>query len=105
MRNNSKAETIKRNYVQVYRHYIEEYEQVKQGLHPQWRRVGEFFAAHRIQRQTFLKYYGRWRNNGQDLAAAGYNFRLLLKWLRLFLHQILAALSIAPAAPAQPKSA
>lgn len=69
MRNNSKDETIKRNYVQVYRHYIEEYEQVKHGLHPRWQRVGEFYAAHGIQRQTFLKYYGRWRNGGQDAAA------------------------------------
>ena len=69
MRNNSKDETIKRNYVQVYRHYIEEYEQVKHGLHPRWQRVGEFYAAHGIQRQTFLKYYGRWRNSGQDPTA------------------------------------
>jgi len=69
MRVNSRDETIKRNYVQVYQHYIAEYEQVKQGLHPGYRRVGEFYAALGIQRQTFLKYYGRYRNSGGELAA------------------------------------
>jgi IS5 family transposase len=34
------------------------------------------------------------------LAAAGYNFRRLLAWLRLLLLRILIALSL----PAQPKS-
>lgn len=69
MRDNKRDETIKRNYVQVYRHYVEEYEQVKQGLHPVWRTAGEFYAAHGIQRQTFLKYYGRYRNSGGDEGA------------------------------------
>ena len=69
MRVNSRDETIKRNYAQIYQHYVAEYEQVKQGLHPSYRRVGEFYAALRIQRQTFLKYYGRYRNSGGDMAA------------------------------------
>lgn len=66
MRLNSKDETIKRNYIQVYRHYIEEYEQVRNGLHPVWKRTGEFYAAHGLQRQTFLKYYGRFKHSGED---------------------------------------
>ena len=69
MRVNSRDETIKRNYVQVYQHYIAEYEQVKQGRRPSYRRVGEFYAARGIQRQTFLKYYGRYRNSGADASA------------------------------------
>ena len=69
MRVNSRDETIKRNYVQLYQHYIAEYEQVKLGQHPRYRKVGEFYAALGIQRQTFLKYYGRYRNSGGELAA------------------------------------
>jgi len=69
MRVNSRDETIKRNHAQIYQHYVVKYEQVKQGLHPRYRRVGEFYAALRIQRQTFLKYYGRYRNSGFDTAA------------------------------------
>lgn len=69
MRVNSRDETIKRNYVQVYQHYIAEYELVKLGQHPRYRMVGEFYSANGIQRQTFLKYYGRYRNSGLDAAA------------------------------------
>lgn len=69
MRINSRDETIKRNYEQVYCHYVKEYEQVKAGLHPVWKRVGEFYAAHKLQRQTFLKYYGRYRQSGGDPAS------------------------------------
>lgn len=69
MRVNSRDETIKRNYVQVYQHYIAEYEQVKRGQHPSYRQVGEFYAARGIQRQTFLKYYGRYRNSGGDASV------------------------------------
>jgi hypothetical protein len=68
MRINSQDQTLKRNYIQVYRHYIEEYEQVKNGLHPLWKRVGEFYAAHQLQRQTFLKYYARFKLNSEDSA-------------------------------------
>lgn len=69
MRNNSRDETIKRNYAQVYCHYVLEYEQVKAGLHPVWKRAGEFYAAHGLQRQTFLKYYGRYKASGSDVAS------------------------------------
>ena len=34
--------------------------------------------------------------NNAVLAAAGYNFRRLIRWLRLLLRQILAALFSAP---------
>ena len=40
MRVNSREETIKRNYVQVYQHYIAEYEQVKRGNTPATGRLG-----------------------------------------------------------------
>lgn len=69
MRVNSRDETIKRNYIQVYRHYISEYEQVKRKEHPLYKKVTEFYKAKQIQRQTFLKYYGRYRNSGGSEAS------------------------------------
>lgn len=64
MRINSHDETLKRNYIQKYQFLIEEYEQVKNGCHPTYERVEEFYQAHGTCRQTFLKYYGRYRHSG-----------------------------------------
>ena len=66
MRNNNSDETIKRNYIQVYRFYIREYEEVKAGNHPDYRRLEDFYRSKGIQRQTFLKYYNRYLQNGRD---------------------------------------
>ena len=62
MRLNTKDETLKKNYIQVYQHLISEYELVKSGKHARYRRVGEFYKANGTCRQTFLKYYGRYKN-------------------------------------------
>ena len=69
MRINNQDQTIKRNYLQVYRFYIEEYEQVKEGEHPRYRYVRDFYEAKGIQRQTFLKYYNRYLLSGRDEAS------------------------------------
>lgn len=63
MRVNSEDKTLKKNYIQVYQYLIEEYEQVKRGEHPRYRKVGEFYEAHGTCRQTFLKYYGRYKQD------------------------------------------
>jgi len=69
MRNNSRDETLKRNYIQKYQFLIQEYEQVKRGEHPTFRFVKDFYAFHGTCPQTFLKYYGRYRlsHNPEDL--------------------------------------
>lgn len=67
MRVNRDDKTLKKNYIQVYQYLIEEYEQVKRKEHPRYRKVGEFYKAHGTCRQTFLKYYGRYKQGGQDL--------------------------------------
>lgn len=69
MRNNSRDDTLKKNYIQKYRHLIAEYELVKTGNHPRFKLVGDFYAAHGTCRQVFLKYYGRWRQSGGDAAS------------------------------------
>jgi transposase InsO family protein len=63
MRINTKDETLKKNYIQKYQFLISEYEEVKQGLHKRYKKVGEFYEAHGTCRQTFLRYYGRYKNS------------------------------------------
>jgi len=55
--------TLKRNYIQKYQFLIKEYELVKANSHEKYKSVGEFYKAHGTCRQTFLKYYGRYRIN------------------------------------------
>lgn len=69
MRNNSRDETLKKNYIQKYQHLISEYELVKSGLHPNFKLVGEFYEAHGTCRQVFLKYYGRYKQSGEDVTS------------------------------------
>lgn len=64
MRNNSHDETLKRNYIQKYQFLIAEYEQLKAGQHPQFRFAKDFYQHHGTCAQTFLKYYGRYRQSG-----------------------------------------
>lgn len=66
MRINNQDQTIKRNYLQVYRFYVAEYELIKQGKHPNYRYVKEFYESKGIQRQTFLKYYNRYLLSDRD---------------------------------------
>ena len=66
MRNNSQDSTIDRNYIQKFRFLIKEYELVKAKKHPRFRFVTDFYKAHGTNRQTFLKYYNRFKQSGQE---------------------------------------
>ena len=68
MRDNSNDRTIERNYVQKYRFLIREYELAKAKKHPQFRFVQDFYNFHGTNRQTFAKYYNRYRLWGADDA-------------------------------------
>lgn len=68
MRNTSKDDTLKRNYIQKYQFLIQEYEQVKAKQHPLFRFVKEFYQHHGTCPQTFLKYYARYEQS-KDLDA------------------------------------
>ena len=68
MRNNSSDETIKRNYIQKYRFLISQYELVKNKKHPKFRFVQDFYKAHDTDRRSFLKYYNRFKQSGEDIA-------------------------------------
>lgn len=67
MRINSQDTTLKKNYLQKYQFLIKEYELVKAKKHPHFRFVKDFYAFHGTCPQTFLKYYGRYRQSG-DVA-------------------------------------
>ena len=60
--------TIERNYVQKWRFLVRDYERVKAKRHPQFRFVQDFYAFHGTNRQTFAKYYNRYRQSGADEA-------------------------------------
>ncbi len=68
MRSNSNDRTLERNYIQKYRFLIREYELVKAKRHHQFRFLQDFYAYHGTNRQTFAKYYNRYRHSGADDA-------------------------------------
>lgn len=68
MRKNTEDKTLERSYVQTYRFLIREYEQVKKKTHPRFRFAQDFYKAHNTNRQTFLKYYHRFKYTGESLS-------------------------------------
>lgn len=66
MRINTNDLTLKRNYLQTYRLLIKDYELVKQGLHPAFKLAREFYVAHHTDRRSFLKYYNRYKQSGNE---------------------------------------
>ena len=68
MRNNSNDRTLERNHIQKYRFLIREYEQVKAKRHHQFRFLQDFYTYHGTNRQTFAKYYNRYRQSGSNDA-------------------------------------
>lgn len=66
MRINTNDLTLKRNYLQTYRLLIKDYELLKQGLHPSFRLAKEFYAANHTDRRSFLKYYNRYKQSGNE---------------------------------------
>ena len=67
MRLNNRDNTLKNNYIQKYQYLIREYEQIKKKEHSKYKTVGEFYNAHGTCRQTFLKYYARYKQGGEDV--------------------------------------
>jgi hypothetical protein len=67
MRDNSKDQTIIRNYLQKYRFLIREYELVKKKQHPNFRFANDFYKHYDTDRRSFLKYYNRFKQSGNPL--------------------------------------
>lgn len=68
MRRNTEDKTLERNYIQKWRFLVQEYEQVKDKKHPHFRFVSDFYKHYKTNRQTFLKYYNRFKVNRGDSA-------------------------------------
>src|SRR6516225_9344215 len=66
MRDNRKDTTIWRNYIDKYRFLIKEYEQVKRKEHPTYKLVKDFYKSHDTCGKSFLKYYNRFKQSGND---------------------------------------
>jgi hypothetical protein len=69
MRNNATDKTLKQNYIQTYQFLIKDYEQVKEGSHPDYKFVKDFYRAHGTCAQTFLKYYNRYKQANGDVST------------------------------------
>ena len=67
MRLNTNDLTLARNYIQKYRFLISEYELVKQKKHPKFKFVKDFCEEHDTDRRSFLKYYNRFKQSGQEI--------------------------------------
>lgn len=66
MRGNTKDSTIERNYIQKWRFLIQEYELTKSKKHPHFKFISDFYKHHNTSRQTFLKYYNRFKVSRKD---------------------------------------
>lgn len=55
--------TMARNYMQRMEYLAKEYELTKSRNHPRYRFVTDFYKAHNIHRQNFLKYYHRYKES------------------------------------------
>src|ERR1700712_1464382 len=67
MRNINNDLTLKRNYLNKYRFLISEYEQVKRGEHATFRFAKDFYSVHDTDPRSFLKYYNRFKQSGDEL--------------------------------------
>lgn len=66
MRINTNDLTLARNYLEKYRFLIKEYELIKAKNHPKYRFLEEFYKAHDTDRRSFLKYYNRYKQSGDQ---------------------------------------
>lgn len=64
MRLNDK--TLQRNYIRQVKQLINEYELIKQKKHNKFVYVSEFYRHHKITRQSFIKYYNRFKFGNMD---------------------------------------
>jgi transposase InsO family protein len=67
MRINTSDLTLKRNYLQKYRFLITEYELVKAQKHRQFKYVKDFYKFHDTDHRSFLKYYSRFKQSGNEI--------------------------------------
>lgn len=60
--------TMLRNYMQRMEYLAKEYDLTKAGNHSRYRFVTDFYKAHNIHRQNFLKYYHRYKESNNPTS-------------------------------------
>lgn len=60
--------TMARNYMLRMEYLAKEYDLTKCGQHPRYRFVTDFYKAHNIHRQNFLKYYHRLKESNNPIS-------------------------------------
>ncbi len=66
MRQTTNDRTLENNYIRKFRFLIKDYELVKQKKHSHFRFVSDFYVFYGTNRQTFLKYYNRYKQSGSE---------------------------------------
>lgn len=61
--------TMERRHIQQMLRQMDEYEQVKQKKHPEYRLAQDFYDGRGIQKQNFLKYYRRYLAANRDVKS------------------------------------
>lgn len=57
---------LEAQFIEKYKLLISEYDQIKQKRHVHFRYVKDFYSTHHLHKQTFLKYYHRFKQNQID---------------------------------------
>jgi transposase InsO family protein len=60
---------IEKRYLEKFRYIVEDYEAVKERRHANYKTCQQLFAAYRMDRRVFNKYYHRFLESGRDLTA------------------------------------
>lgn len=68
-RSKGQDSTMERRHINVMLRHIDEYELVKQKIHPDLKTAQEFYDLHGICKQNFLKYYRRYLLSNRDIKA------------------------------------
>lgn len=61
--------TLERNQIKLYLSYKDIYEEVKERRHPTLKTAKEFYERYGLQKQTFHKYYRRYKESGEQEEA------------------------------------
>lgn len=63
------APEIEKRYLEKFVVMVSDYETIKLGCHPTFKRCSELFQAHHMDRRVFNKYYHRYLSSGKDIKA------------------------------------
>lgn len=83
-RSEGQDKTMERRHIHQMLRYIDEYDLVKSGKHPEYEKAQEFYDGRGVCKQNFLKYYRRFIDSGRKIESliphrSGRKFKDMLK--------------------------